>query len=266
MINENRIHEGHRSRMRAKLIKHGSEIFDTYELLEMLLYHVIPYRDTNPISKLLLDRFGSLDDVLNAPAEELMQVSGIGERAAELLREVGASTELFGVEFSPSGRESFKVYSRAGKHFAELFSRYGGPRVALLLLDNDMRYISCDSLYSLDYDSGEVVPKPFIDRAMRARASVAITAHSHPYGPLFPTEGDRATNLLVTNTLKSVGVSHIEHFVVAGERFIGIMSNGWQGLASNNSLKEFYQSKSEEIALGLVEDPARYIGEREVPG
>lgn len=37
-IDDSRIHEGHRGRMRAKLLSHGQRIFDTYELLEMLLY------------------------------------------------------------------------------------------------------------------------------------------------------------------------------------------------------------------------------------
>ena len=60
-IDDSRIHEGHRERMRKKLLKHGQDIFDTYELLEMLLYHVIPYKDTNPIAKRLLYAFGSLD-------------------------------------------------------------------------------------------------------------------------------------------------------------------------------------------------------------
>ena len=259
MINENHIHDGHRSRMRTKLILHGSEIFDTYELLEMLLYYAVPYRDTNPTAKLLLDRFGSLDGVLSAGRDELMSVKGVGKRAAELLMEVGSSAEILGVELSEIGRESFKVYSQAGRHFVKLFSEHSGPCVALMLLDNNMRCIDCDVLYSLDYDSAEVKPRPFIDRAMRARASVAITAHSHPYGPLFPTEGDRATNLLITGTLRSVGVTHAEHFVVSGERFIGIMSNGWQGLSSLKDIEDFYRSKSEQIAMGLVEDPAKYI-------
>ena len=57
-INDDRIHEGHRGRMRAKLLAHGQNIFDTYELLEMLLYHVIPYKDTNPVAKRLLYAFG----------------------------------------------------------------------------------------------------------------------------------------------------------------------------------------------------------------
>ena len=54
--NNDGIHKGHRQRMRAKLKAHGARVFDTYELLEMLLYYVVPYKDTNPIAKRLTDK------------------------------------------------------------------------------------------------------------------------------------------------------------------------------------------------------------------
>ena len=60
---DEKLHVGHRARMRRKFLSYGPRIFDTYELLEMLLYHVIPYKDTNPIAKRLLMEFGSLEGV-----------------------------------------------------------------------------------------------------------------------------------------------------------------------------------------------------------
>ena len=79
-IAENKIHAGHRSRMKHKLISHGQHIFDTYELLEMLLYYVIPYKDTNPISKNLLYAFGGplLSPMLGGLAMSLSSVFVVG--------------------------------------------------------------------------------------------------------------------------------------------------------------------------------------------
>ena len=93
-LDDKNIHVGHRQRMRSKLLIHGPRIFDTYELLEMLLYYVIPYKDTNPIAKLLLKRFSSLSGVFNAETEELTEVAGIGVRTAEYIRNLG---ELFNI-------------------------------------------------------------------------------------------------------------------------------------------------------------------------
>ena len=78
-------HIGHRQRMRRKLFEYSRRVFDTYELLEMLLYYSVKLRDTNPISKALLQRFSSLNGVLHAQYDELLTVSGVGKKSAELI-------------------------------------------------------------------------------------------------------------------------------------------------------------------------------------
>ena len=261
-LREDRIHEGHRSRMRAKLLAHGPDIFDTYELLEMLLYYVIPYKDTNPISKQLLYKFGSLDGVLSASKEELMDVKGIGERAAEFLVSVGTVNDILGVYPAGSAERSFENYSNAGSFFIDYFLHQKVPEVALMLLDNSMRCIKTVTLYKgCDYDSGAVKPKLFIDEAITSRAAIAITAHSHPRGPLFPTEGDRATNMLITTTLRSIGVDHIEHFLVSGKDFIGIMNNMQSRFSASTQAQRFIISKHEAIMSRSVLDPSEYVSD-----
>ena len=78
-------HEGHRGRMKRKFLDHGLEYFADHEVLELLLFFAIPQGDTNPTGHALMERFGTLDAVLSAPAEELQKVKGIGEHAAILL-------------------------------------------------------------------------------------------------------------------------------------------------------------------------------------
>ena len=60
MTEESLIHKGHRQRMRDKLLTYGSKVMQSYELLEMLLFYVIPYKNTNPTAKRLILKFGSL--------------------------------------------------------------------------------------------------------------------------------------------------------------------------------------------------------------
>ena len=117
---DEKLHVGHRARMRRKFLSYGPRIFDTYELLEMLLYHVIPYKDTNPIAKRLLMEFGSLEGVLTASPEELSRVSGIGEHAAELLTTVGKAADALWLD-SPADAVIYNDYDRAGRRMVEYF-------------------------------------------------------------------------------------------------------------------------------------------------
>ena len=82
MINKG-IHSGHRKRMRNKFIDHGREIFNTHELLEMLLFHAVKYKNTNTIARNLLLRFSTLDGVLSASREELIAIPDFGEITAD---------------------------------------------------------------------------------------------------------------------------------------------------------------------------------------
>lgn len=79
------LHTGHRSRMRQRFLQNGLENFADHEVLELLLFYAIPRRDVNPTAHMLLDRFGSLPGVLDAPKEELRAIPGVGPKVARFL-------------------------------------------------------------------------------------------------------------------------------------------------------------------------------------
>ena len=68
-------HAGHRQRMRERFLTGGLESFADHEVLELMLFYAIPQRNVNPLAHRLLDRFGTLHAVLEAPVEELMKVA-----------------------------------------------------------------------------------------------------------------------------------------------------------------------------------------------
>ena len=90
-IKNKSIHIGHRERLRNRFLKEGLDNFEDIQVLELLLFYCIPRKDTNPIAHALLDRFGSLSQVLDAEVEDLEKVPGISDHGATLLRLV---TEL----------------------------------------------------------------------------------------------------------------------------------------------------------------------------
>ena len=61
------IHENHRARLKARFRENGLDSFTDIQALELLLFYVIPRKDTNPIAHRLLERFQSFSQVLDAP-------------------------------------------------------------------------------------------------------------------------------------------------------------------------------------------------------
>lgn len=79
------IHDGHRERFRARFLQDGLDGFEDHQVLELLLFHVIPRADTNPIAHRLMRRFGTLSAVLEADPKDLASVEGMGDKAAAFL-------------------------------------------------------------------------------------------------------------------------------------------------------------------------------------
>jgi DNA repair protein RadC len=76
--------EGHRERLRIKF-RQNPEALSPAEYFELLLTYAIPRRDVSPLAEYLLSHFGSLDAIITASAQELMQVDGIGESTITFL-------------------------------------------------------------------------------------------------------------------------------------------------------------------------------------
>ncbi len=79
-------HTGHRERLKSRFLQQGLGDVTEIQALELRLCYANPRGDTNPTAHALLERCGSLSQVLEAPMEELKKVSGIGDHGAVLLK------------------------------------------------------------------------------------------------------------------------------------------------------------------------------------
>lgn len=254
------IHGGHRERMRAKFKQHGERVFDTYELLEMLLYNVIPYKDTNPIAKNLLIKFSSLEGIARASREELLTTNGVGERVADFLIGISKAYDKIILDDAFCDSKQIDTQSRAGELFVRYFNSFeesderDRKRVAVALLDNKMRVISIVEPYTdVDFESAAIRSKPFIEAALMANASIAIIAHNHTYGPPCPTPGDIATHKMIYSDLLAMDVVLAEHFIVFGNDYIGFEKFGADVyLRQNTCLNNFIRDSNRFLSARSV--------------
>ena len=75
---------GHRNRLRTRLLEAGAQALPDYELLELLLFFSIDVKDTKPLAKELLGRYGSLGGVLNAQPTQLAEFHDLRKESAQI--------------------------------------------------------------------------------------------------------------------------------------------------------------------------------------
>ncbi len=135
------VHAGHRRRMRQRFLTTGLSGFQDHEALEFLLYYAIPRRDVNEIAHLLLDRFGSLSGVLDAPEEELCQVPGVGPGTAHFLNLI---PELM-TQMARHAQQAETFYLETPKDVTDFLER----RLRVPLAEGQVLLVLTDRVYSV---------------------------------------------------------------------------------------------------------------------
>ncbi len=223
MPEDKQIHSGHRMRMRSKFLESGLDGFETHESLELLLYYCIPRKDTNAIAHRLLDSFGSLSAVLDAPIDALKEC-GLSENAAILLKLVPQMSRLY-----LDDRQSCdKVVDleNIGERLLHKFIGRDYEAVVLLLLDVKYKEVFCGVINKGSVNSCDLYIRKIIENAMIYNASYAVLAHNHPSGLALPSRADIGSTKTVASALSLVGVRLLDHIVVADEDYVSMRQSG----------------------------------------
>ena len=134
-------HDGHRNRMRQKYLQNGADSLELHELIEMLLYYGVPRKNTNELAHKLLDDFGSVSAIFDAPFD-LLKSSGVSESCAVLLKLVPDFCRLY---FEDRYRSEQKIINadNAGDTIFQKFIGRTEEVAVLMLLDSKQRELFC---------------------------------------------------------------------------------------------------------------------------
>ena len=215
---------GHRQRLREKLAAEPKALAD-YELLELLLGQVLPRRDTKPLAKELVARFGSLRAVLTARQEALCEVKGFGESLAghwALLREVFA-------RLGEAPVRERQVFSGPEVVVEAARARIGHLAVEefwVALVDSKNRLMAWERVGKGTVDEIPVYPREVLALALKHQASGIILAHNHPGGDPAPSVQDRDLTRRIAQSATELGLRVLDHIIVAENRHFSFQDTG----------------------------------------
>jgi DNA repair protein RadC len=218
---------GHRQRLKARFEQNGFHGFQDYEVLEFLLYFVLPRKDTKPIAKKLLRRFKNFIGVIHADTRELEKIDGIGSHAALYLKAIGATIGFYFDERAKQEDFQFTNLDQLVDYFRAAIGGKPNEIMRILYLNSKNRLIYAENLSEGTVSEAVAFPRKIAEGALKYGATTVIIGHNHPGGLPEPSDNDDTVTGEIGKALKTVGITLQEHVIVALDGFYSYRKNGF---------------------------------------
>ena len=216
------MHKDHRKHTKDRFLSEGLDSFEPHNVLELLLFYSIPQKDTNETAHMLINRFGSLSAVFDAPYDDLLTVPGISEHSATLIKLTPAISRRYAMEKNSKVTKLSSIED-IGKYLVARYLGVTEETVLLLLLDNKFGLIDCVKVHEGSVNSSAITMRKLIETALFKRASMVVLAHNHPSGVALPSSDDLFTTQQVKRAFDLVEIGMLAHIIVAGDTFTNIL-------------------------------------------
>jgi len=220
-------YRGHHKRLRDRFIRSGLDGFHNYEVLELLLTYLFPYKDTKPIAKDLLKRFKTLSAVFSADAEELQEIKGIGERTAVYLKLLNDTFRFVFEERARNKEIQFTKTEQLFEYFKATIGNKKNEVMRIVYLDSQNRMIHAENLSEGTVEKAVAFPRKIVEGALKYHSISVIIAHNHPGGIAEPSDNDDKITQQIKSALQTVGINFQEHLVVTRNEYFSYRQTGY---------------------------------------
>ena len=220
------IHSGHRERLRQKFAENMSfDGLSDHEILELLLFYVIPRTDTNELAHKLIKKFGSFPNVLNAPFSELIACKGLNEQSAMYIKILMRLCAKYNIEMQKqilvSNAESLEDY------LLYQFSGESEECAKLFLVDQKGKLSAPHDIGRGLEDKSVFDFKEAVNIIVNSASTYVMLAHNHlNIDQKKPSENDVIITRRFRQMLEPIGITLIDHFVICDNEVMSMRALG----------------------------------------
>lgn len=210
------MHDGHRQRLRDRFRLEGLESFAPHEVLELLLFYARARGDVNPLAHRLLDTFGSLKGVLEAPVDQLCAVDGVGEETATLIAMMVPLFRRYALSVSSQTTRLYN-YRSVQEYCRALLTGLRKERFYVISVTSQMKLLGQRIVAEGSLSEVPAYPRLVVETALNHNAYGVILCHNHPGGEAVPSVSDVDVTRDLEKVLARLGVALIDHIIVSDE-------------------------------------------------
>lgn len=231
------IHSEHRKRVKKKFKTSGLEHFECHEVLELLLYYAIPQKDTNPIAHELIRKFHNFTNVLDASIDELVEVDGIKEHTALLIKLIPAVMRRYHIE--KSHEIQFIRDQRMAKDF--ITQRYDCSEVEnffIFCLRADNSILDSTILSMGTCSRVEVQIRELTEYVLKNKCNKIIISHNHPNGNVIPSDEDIVMTQKLDQSCILNDIEIVDHVIISTDDVYSFQKTGLMKTINEAVLKQ----------------------------
>ena len=206
------LHSGHRDRLKKRFLETGLAGFNEHQIVELLLFYAYPRVDTNDKAHELINRFGSIAGILNAPYEELIKDGLLTESAAALIKLILGIIPIYcrtpskGIEYDDP--EKLKLL------FEPNFIGLDHEELHLACFDSQLRLIDYRVVSKGGITDANVDVRKLVEATISAKSGNIAIAHNHPNGSPKPSSEDISFTRNLCMVLKVMNINLNDHIII----------------------------------------------------
>ncbi|MDN3029799.1 MAG: DNA repair protein RadC [Candidatus Tisiphia sp.] len=195
-----------------------------YELLEMILFSVIPRKDVKPLAKELLTRFGSLADLINTDKEKLLNIKGTNDNLYINFVTMRELTNRM-LKQKVINQNVISSWSILIDYLKATMGNMKTEQFRILFLNKKNVLIADEVLSQGTIDQATIYPREIIKIALFNEAGAIILVHNHPSGVSKPSNTDIKLTHKIVETCANVNISVHDHVIIAANEYFSFKSN-----------------------------------------
>jgi DNA repair protein RadC len=220
-----KLHKGHRQRVKARYIAEGLDSFEDHQVLEMLLFFCIPMKDTNELAHKMIAEFGTLAGVFEADPKDIFKRCGVSENTAILVSLIPSLSRRY-FKGKWGDRPVLNSSVKAGEYVVSLFSGRTYEAFYVICLDSQNKVNYSALVHEGSLNQVAVYPRIVVETVLRHQANSVILAHNHPGGSLNPSQDDIQLTNKIISALEPISVKVIDHIISAGDKYTSFKERG----------------------------------------
>lgn len=216
---------GHRSRLRKRLLDGGIDALGDHEIIELLLMGAVPRRDMKPLARSLIQRFGSLAGVLNADPTTLARHPGMGEATAAALRIVAVAARRLARQ-TVCQQPVLGSWQALIDYLTIDMAHLTKERVRVLYLNSRNMLIHDEHFGDGTLDEATIHPREVVHKAMDLGAAAVILVHNHPSGSPEPSRADIQITQRIAEAGRLLGITVHDHVIIGRSGHVSLRAQG----------------------------------------